>query len=241
MCLIVLAWQVVPGMPLLAAANRDEFYERPAQAAHWWEDAPDICAGRDLQAGGSWLGITRGGRFAAVTNVRAPLEKRDEAESRGALVAAFLRSRAAPQAFIDELATHAGRYNPFNLLVGDRESLVWYSNAREPGPGNGQPLAPGVYGLSNAQLDTPWPKLVHSKAQFSSLLCQGAPEEAYFEMLADTTQVCDERLPQTGVSLEWERLLSAVCIESPTYGTRVSSIVRLPATVEPRLIERLRR
>lgn len=241
MCLIVFAWQILPGMPLLAAGNRDEFYDRPAQAAHWWQDEPAIYAGRDLKAGGSWMGVTRDGRFAAVTNVRAPLDQRDDAQSRGALVADFLRSRAAPQAFIDELAVHADRYNPFNLLVGDRTSLVCYSNARDPGPDNGKPLAPGIYGLSNAQLNTPWPKLVNARAEFSSLLCQGAPDDAYFEMLADGTRVDDERLPRTGVSLEWERVLSAVCIESPTYGTRVSSLVRLPARGEPTIAERVRR
>lgn len=241
MCLIVLAWQVVPGLPLIAAANRDEFYDRPAQPADWWDDVPDIYAGRDLQAGGTWLGVTRGGRFAAVTNVRAPLDKRDDAQTRGALVAEFLRSRAHPQAFVEELSVHADRYNPFNLLVGDRDGLVWYSNARDAGPDNGKPLEPGVYGLSNAQLNTPWPKLVRARAEFSSLICQGAPDDAYFEMLADGTQAPDDRLPSTGVSQEWERLLSAICIESPSYGTRVSSLVRLPAEGEPVLAERLRR
>lgn len=241
MCLIVFAWQVIPGTPLLAAGNRDEFYERPTQPAHWWEDAPDIYAGRDLQAGGSWLGITREGRFAAVTNVRAPLDKRDDARSRGELVADFLRSRASPQAFVEELAVHADRYNPFNLIVGDRDSLICYSNARDAGPDNGKPLPPGVYGLSNGQLNTPWPKLVRARAEFSSLVCQGAPEDAYFEILADTTQASDDKLPQTGVSLEWERLLSAICIESPNYGTRVSSLVRLHTDGEPVLIERLKR
>ncbi|HEY8609517.1 MAG TPA: NRDE family protein [Noviherbaspirillum sp.] len=241
MCLIVFAWQVVPGIPLLAAGNRDEFLDRPAQPAQWWDDNPDIFAGRDLRAGGSWLGVTRGGRFAAVTNVRAPLEKRGEAESRGALVADFLRSRASPEAYVTELAAHAGRYNPFNLLVADRDSLIWYTNAGDAGVDarNGKPLAPGIYGLSNAQLDTPWPKLVRSKAQFSSLLCQGAPEDAYFEMLGDTSRPSDCRLPKTGVSIEWERVLSAVCIDAPGYGTRVSSLVRLPATGEPVLQERL--
>lgn len=241
MCLIVFAWQIVPGVPLFAAGNRDEFYDRPARPAHWWEDAPDIFAGRDLQAGGSWMGITRGGRFAAVTNVRAPLDRRDDVQSRGELVADFLRSRATPQAFIEELSVRAGRYNPFNLLVGDRRNLYWYSNARDPGPDNGQALAPGIYGLSNASLNTPWPKLVDARAQFSSLLCQGAPDEAYFEMLSDTTPACDARLPRTGVSAEWEKILSSVCIESPTYGTRVSSLVRLPADGEPAIAERLRR
>jgi uncharacterized protein with NRDE domain len=227
MCLIVFAWQVVPGMPLLAAGNRDEFYARPSAPAGWWDDHPEVYAGRDLQGGGTWIGITRSGRFAAITNIRAPSEKRDDAPTRGQLVSDFLTSDASPQDYVDSIADGAQRYNGFNLLVGDRTTLVWYSNRGENDPRNGKPLAPGVYGLSNALLDAPWPKVVRTKAQFASLLCQGAPEDAYFEMLTDTTRASDCRLPQTGVPLELERLLSAVCIESPEYGTRASTVVQL--------------
>ena len=229
MCLIVFAWQVVPGMPLLAAGNRDEFYARPSTPADWWDDHPAVYAGRDLQGGGTWIGITRSGRFAAITNIRAPSEKREDAPTRGLLVSNFLTGDASPQEYVESIAGDAQRYNGFNLLVGDRSSLVWYSNRGENDPRNGKPLAPGVYGLSNALLDAPWPKVVRTKAQFASLLCQGAPEDAYFEMLTDTTRASDCRLPQTGVSLDWERVLSAVCIESPEYGTRASTVVQLYA------------
>ncbi len=239
MCLIVFAWQVVPGMPLIAAGNRDEFFDRPATPADWWDDHPQICAGRDLRGGGTWMGITRDGRFAAVTNVRAPSEKRDDAPSRGALVADYLSGRCGPQAYIEELSAHASRFNGFNLLVGDRDTLLWYSNkAEDDDERNGKPLSPGVYGISNGLLDTPWPKVVRTKAQFASLLCQGAPADAYFEMLSDTTRASDCRLPKTGVSLEWERLLSAVCIQTPEYGTRASTVVQLPGSGEPVLHER---
>ena len=227
MCLIVFAWQVIPGMPLLAAANRDEFYARPSTPADWWNDYPAVYAGRDLQSGGTWVGITRNGRFAAITNVRAPSEKRTDAPSRGMLVANYLTGEATPQDYIASIAGDAHYFNGFNLLVGDRSTLVWYSNMGQDDPRNGKLLAPGIYGLSNGGLDTSWPKVVRTKAQFASLLCQGAPEEAYFEMLTDTARASDCRLPKTGVSLEWERTLSAVCIESPEYGTRTSTVVRL--------------
>jgi uncharacterized protein with NRDE domain len=238
MCLIVFAWQVVPGMPLVAAGNRDEFYDRPATPADWWTDHPQVYAGRDLRGGGTWMGITRDGRFAAVTNIRAPEAKRDDAPSRGHLVADFLAGDASPGAYVESLGRNASQFNGFNLLVGDREQLIWFSNAAPDDERNGKPLASGVYGLSNATLDTPWPKVVRTKAQFASLLCQGAPDDAYFEMLNDTACASDCRLPRTGVSLEWERALSAVCIDSPGYGTRASTMVRLSAANEPVLHER---
>jgi uncharacterized protein with NRDE domain len=226
MCLIVFAWQVVPGVPLIAAGNRDEFYNRPARPADWWHDYPQVYAGRDMQGGGTWIGVTRDGRFAAITNIRAPLEKRAAAPSRGALVANYLIGQASAEEYIAEISPRAHLFNGFNLLVGDNQQLIWFSNGTDD-ERNGRPLPPGIYGLSNGDLDAPWPKTVRTKAQFASLLCQGAPQAAYFEMLTDTTRAPDCRLPKTGVSIEWERLLSAVCIESPDYGTRASTMVRL--------------
>ena len=227
MCLIVFAWQVIPGMPLIAAGNRDEFYDRPASAAGWWDDYPQVFAGRDLQGGGTWLGVTREGRFAALTNIRAPSERREGAPSRGALVADFLAGQMDAEEYIAGIAAQEDVFNGFNLLVGNRHQLIWFSNRGRDDVRNGKPLAPGIYGLSNGLLDTAWPKVVRTKAQFASLLCQGASEDAYFEMLTDTVRASDCRLPKTGVDVELERLLSAVCIESPTYGTRVSTLVRL--------------
>lgn len=231
MCLIVFAWQVMPHTPLFAVANRDEFYERPTEPAGPWPDCPRVFGGRDLEGGGTWMGVANedggGVRFAAITNFRSPNDQRANAPTRGALVAEYLKGEMDPATYIAGIAQDARAYNGFNLLIGNRDTLIWFSNRAGCDPRNGQPLPPGIYGLSNALLDAPWPKLVRTKAQFSSLLCQGAPEDAYFEMLADTTRAPDVRLPDTGVPLEMERTLSAVCIESPNYGTRSSSVVRI--------------
>lgn len=227
MCLIVFAWQVIPGMPLVVAANRDEFYDRPSAPAAWWEDYPDVYAGRDLRGGGTWLGVARNGRFAALTNIRAPSEKNSDAPSRGALVANYLTGQATAQEYVADITDSAAAFNGFNLLVGDCNQLIWFSNRKSDNARNGQPLPPGIYGLSNDQLDSPWPKVIGTKAQFASLLFQGAPEAAFFDMLSDTARAPDYRLPKTGVSIELERLLSSVCIDSPTYGTRSSTLVQL--------------
>ena len=224
MCLIVFSWKLLPQCPLLLAANRDEFFDRPAQAADWWSEHPAVYAGRDLRAGGTWLGIDKRGRFAALTNIRNGHAPATEKRSRGELVANFLRGDLAAEAYLDHVREIGKEYNGFNLIFGDERAMYWVSN---DDPASFRQLEPGIYGLSNGSLDTPWPKVVRAKAQFASLLCQGAPDDAYFEMLADTTRAADSRLPDTGVSLEWERLLSPICIESDEYGTRASSIVRV--------------
>ena len=245
MCLIVFAWKVVPGAPLVAAANRDEFYDRPTAAACAWPENPNVYAGRDLKGGGSWMGINQQGpngpRFAALTNIRGPQERREDAPSRGALVADYLAGELDAQDYIARIAQGSEEYNGFNLVLGDRERLFWFSNRGGDDARNGKELAPGVYGISNSLLDAPWPKVVRTKAQFASLLCQGAPEDAYFEMLADTTRAPDLRLPDTGITLDLERVLSAVCIETAGYGTRTSTVVRLwddaPAELHERLLQ----
>jgi uncharacterized protein with NRDE domain len=241
MCLIVFAWQVIPGVPLIAAANRDEYYARASAPAGPWPEHPQVFAGRDLHAGGSWMGITRdgpaGSRFAAITNVRNPREQRADAPSRGALVADYLAGTMTPQQYVEQIAPDSGAYNGFNLVLGEGDTLIWFSNRGQIDERNGKLLAPGIYGLSNALLDAPWPKVLKTKAQFASLLCQGAPDEAYFDMLADTTRAPDCRLPETGVALDLERVLSAVCIETPGYGTRSSTVVRLYADAPGELHE----
>jgi uncharacterized protein with NRDE domain len=247
MCLIVFAWRVIPSVPLVAAANRDEFYQRATAAAAPWPEHPQIYAGRDLQAGGSWMGIAQppgdeqaSSRFAAITNIRAPDQHRDNAPSRGQLVSDYLAGSMTPQQYVEAIRAGAAEYNGFNLVLGDRDTLIWFSNKGDNDPRNGQPLEPGVYGLSNALLDAPWPKVVKTKAQFASLLCLGAPDDAFFEMLSDTALAPDQRLPETGVPLEVERKLSAVRIETPGYGTRTSTVVKLyanaPATLHEMLI-----
>lgn len=250
MCLIVFAWNLIPATPLIAASNRDEYYDRPAAAAVCWESSPQVFAGRDLRSGGTWMGMANsnssqdqsaGVKFAAITNIRAPSETRADARSRGELVANYLSGQLSAQDYIASIRPLAGNYNGFNLLVADQNDMIWFSNRHQEDARNGVPLAPGIYGISNAALDTPWPKVVKTKAEFASLICQGAPQQAYFEMLSNTTQAPDCRLPDTGVSFEMERLLSSACIESPNYGTRVSSLVKIHAAQPAEFIEKILR
>ena len=220
MCLILVAWRVHPVYPLVVAANRDEFFARPTAPADFWADAPQVLAGRDLDAGGTWMGVTRSGRFAALTNFRDPAQMRSGVPSRGALVADFLTGDAAPGDYLERIADHGRRCNGYNLLVGDGASLWWASNM------GGEPrrLPPGVYGVSNHLLDTPWPKVGAGKTALASAL-DGLPgDDALFDLLRDDGIHPDEHLPQTGVPLEWERLLSSAFVRSPGYGTRSSTV-----------------
>lgn len=223
MCLILFAYEVHPAYRLILAANRDEFYERPTAAAGFWPDAPEVLAGRDLLHGGTWLGVTRGGRFAAVTNYRDPAARLDGARSRGRLVADFLDGRESAAAYTRRLAARADDYNGFNLLAGDARELYYFSNRGGPSAR----LAPGVYGLSNALLDTPWPKVLRGKRALAELTEAGdalAPETVV-EILLDRVRAADRELPDTGVGVEVERVLSPLFIVSPGYGTRCSTVV----------------
>lgn len=236
MCLILLAHRVHPDYPLVFAANRDEFYARPTAPAAWWEDAPELLAGRDLQAGGTWMGITRGGRWAAVTNYRDLPSERTGARSRGELVSAFLRGDDAPEAYLRQIAERTGEYNGFNLLVADWEQLWYFSNRG----GEPQELGPGVYGLSNHLLDTPWPKVVRGKQALSALLEDGAAPapEPLFELLADADPAPEAELPDTGVGREWERALSSLFIATPSYGTRASTVLLIEGGGVATFVER---
>ncbi|HEX2208992.1 MAG TPA: NRDE family protein, partial [Longimicrobium sp.] len=202
MCLIALALDGHPAYRLVMAANRDEFYARPTAPAEWWSDAPDVLAGRDLREGGTWMGVTRAGRVAAVTNYRDPeLAQLQGAPSRGALVADFLRGSADAEAYARGLARRAARYNGFNLLVGDEGGWFYVSNRAE----GVRRLEPGVYGLSNALLDTPWPKVVRAKAAMEDALAAAegdAWDAGLWEMLADRVIAADDSLPDTGVGSE---------------------------------------
>ena len=218
MCLILVGWQAHPAYPLVVAANRDEFHARPTAPAAFWDEDAQVFGGRDLEAGGTWLGATRGGRFAAVTTVREPGAARGRC-SRGELTARFLLDQQAALAYAEALTPDD--YSGFNLLLCDRETLVYVSN-RDPGH---QILKPGVYGLSNHRLDTPWPKLLKARERFSRALDRLPDETAFFELLADCSIEADERLPDTGVPLAWERLLSAAFVQSPDYGTRASTLL----------------
>jgi len=219
MCLIVFAWRPSHALPLIVAANRDEFHARPSLPLAAWEDAPQIIAGRDLQAGGTWLGAGSAGRFAALTNIRAP-ERPVGARSRGELPERYLRGELSPQAYLTELSGHLQHYSGFNLLVADAHEL-WYLHSATGTP---QRLPAGVYGLSNAALDTPWPKLVRARSALQQ--CLGAPEmETLLELLGDPHTAADDELPCTGVPYEWEKKLSSVFIASTDYGTRASTVL----------------
>ena len=220
MCLIALAWRAHPAYRLIVAANRDEYFARPAAPADFWEDHTHILAGRDLEAGGTWLGITLEGRFAALTNYRNPADRRSGVPSRGALVSDFLGGDVGPAEYLRRIQKAAVSYNGFSLLVGDEDSLWFFSNRGSP------PLrvAPGVHGLSNHLLDTPWPKVEKAKAQLGSQLDKPFAADAAFELLSDTRRAPSAELPSTGVSLELEERLSAIRILAAAgYGTRCST------------------
>jgi len=233
MCLILLAWRSHPNYPLVVAANRDEFFSRRTAAADFWEDAPEILAGRDLEAGGSWLGITRQGRFAALTNFRDPERVLQGAPSRGDLVSRYLRGGEPPQAFLQALAPVATNYSGFNLVFGDHESIWYFSNC---GEGAGQ-LAAGIYGLSNHLLDTPWPKVARGKSALRTALLALPDDRPLFDLLRDDRLAPDEALPRTGISLEWERLLSAAFISTEGYGTRSATVLLMNASGNVRFVE----
>lgn len=232
MCLIALAWRPGHALPLLVAANRDEFHARPTAAMAEWPEAPGLIAGRDLQAGGTWLGIGPGGRFAALTNIRDPRAEQGS-RSRGELPLRFLQGDLGPEAFLNQLRSTARDYSGFNLLVGDRHAL-WHFNSHG---GQAQALPAGIHGVSNAGLNTPWPKLERAKAALAAV--QDEPDEpALFALLADSTKPDDKVLPNTGVGMELERLLGSVFITSPTYGTRASTLVFAHADGRRRIVER---
>lgn len=235
MCLILLAYRCHPGLDLLVAANRDEFHNRPTAPLAFWDDAPQVLAGRDLQQGGSWMGVTRTGRFAALTNYRDPNRVRQDAPSRGQLVSDYLQGEAPALDYLARLATQSEVYNGFNLLLGDEAGLHYYSNCG----GAPQTLLPGWYGLSNHLLNTPWPKLQRGLALVQDAL-ERRPDpvpDDLLSALADRTLAPDAELPQTGVPLEWERWLSPIFIDAPGYGTRSSTVLLASEHGSARMVE----
>lgn len=236
MCLILVAYDCHPRYRLILAANRDEFHQRPTAPAHFWNDAHQVLAGRDLQGGGTWMGVTRQGRLAAVTNFRDPSSLREGAPSRGALVIDFLLETCSGKAYLAALEKRANAYNGFNLVVWDGSDLCWYANR-----GTGiETMPPGIHGISNALLDTDWPKVELGMRRMKRWIdaAEDPDLEAGFEMLADRTPASDHRLPNTGVGLAWERLLSPMFITSPHYGTRASTLVLMDRAGGIRLAER---
>jgi len=236
MCLILIALRSHPTYKLIIAGNRDEYHDRPTAQAAFWEDTPGLLAGKDLRAGGTWFGITKQGRIAAVTNYRDPALIRSHSPSRGKLVCSFLLSRQGPTDYLERLTQEAGKYNGFNLIIGDKDDLYWYSNIGS-GP---HKLTPNIYGLSNHLLDTPWPKLTRAKNAFLKLLSEQTDPlaEDIFAILFDKSKADDESLPDTGIGTEWERLLSSIFISSPTYGTRSSTLLLVDRYDRVTFIER---
>ncbi len=230
MCLIAFAWQAHADYPLVVAANRDEFFARPTASARWWPD-DDLLAGRDLRAGGTWMGVTRGGRFAALTNFRDPSSQRPDAPSRGALVGDFLTDAGPAGPALARIAAGAARFNGFNLLAAqwhadDGPVGAWALSG--PEASMVVPVAPGVHALSNARLGVSWPKVDYVVEQTREALATATDTATLVErlmtMLGDRTVASDDRLPGTGIPLEVERALSAPFIRMPGYGTRASTV-----------------
>lgn len=238
MCLLVLAWQAHPRYRLIVAANRDEFHERPTAPLAKWPAPGNILAGRDLRANGTWLGLDHRRHFGVITNFRELQRPRPEAPSRGALIPRYLEGDASAAAYLSRLEPERSRYSGFNLLLTDGDSLWYASNRAER---FARPLPPGVYGLSNQFLDTPWPKLRRVRRRFDAWLSDPANASAseLFALLDDrATATADEELPQTGIPPEWERVLSAPFVLNPDYGTRCSTVLLLEPSGAGYLAER---
>ena len=225
MCLILLAHRFHPDYPLIVAANRDEYYNRPTEKARFWKDHQYLLAGQDIKYGGTWMGMTTLGRFAAVTNFRDRTEFREHPLSRGLMVRDFLTSHEPPETFLRGILHRQDKYNGFNLLLGDLTGLFYYSNRGS----ELKPLQPGIYGLSNHLLDTPWPKVVRSRSRFLEVLKRSVSplSDSLFEILSDRTLADDGELPDTGFGTQWEKMLSSPFIVSPDYGTRTSTVLMI--------------
>ncbi|MDD4562120.1 MAG: NRDE family protein [Syntrophomonadaceae bacterium] len=235
MCTILFAYDYHPRYQLVVAANRDEFYQRPTSPVAFWPDNRDILAGRDLKEGGTWMGITTSGRFAALTNYRDPASFKPEARSRGHLVKDYLSSDLAPETYAADLVDGGSSYNGFNLLMGTNESMYYYSN-REKIIRN---IPAGVHGLSNALLNTPWPKVTRGIKTLATLLQHDDIKvEQLFTMMTDREQPHDQELPRTGVSLEMERMLAPTFVMSPKYGTCLTTVILVERNHNVQLWER---
>ncbi|MFS0574011.1 NRDE family protein [Sporosarcina sp. 179-K 3D1 HS] len=223
MCLINFHFQDHPIYHLIVAANRDEFYERPTAPAHFWEDKPNLLAGRDLSQHGTWLGVTKDGRFAALTNFRDVNQKTNDVRSRGEIVTDFLDSDVTASEFLQALQQKREEYAGFNVIVGTPDELLYYSNIQN----EVATISPGTHGLSNHFLDTPWPKVVRGKAGVQEVATQNCAiqPDILFDVLANAEPFPDEQLPNTGVGEELERVLSSLFIQSEGYGTRSSTVL----------------
>lgn len=222
MCLILFAYKVHPRYPLILIANRDEHYDRPTQSLHWWAQEQGILAGRDLESGGTWMGVNRIGRIAAVTNVRNGIPTPGHFKSRGELTAAYLTDQQGDHPFAEKLKASASSYRGYNLLFGSIIRLFYFSNLK----GKLEEIQPGIHGLSNAEFNTPWPKVTRGKKKLAKKLSETDPDpQSLLDILSDRTIPPDDQLPDSGVGLEAERLLSSMMISGANYGTRCSSVI----------------
>jgi uncharacterized protein with NRDE domain len=234
MCLIFISIGQHAKFKLVVAANRDEFYNRRTEAAHFWKDDPTILGGRDLEQGGTWLGVSRLGKISMITNYRDPKNINPDAPSRGKLVAEFLSSNQNGKAYLENIQ-QPGRYNGFNLVTGNAEALYYFSNYRE----GITEMKSGLFGLSNHLLDTPWPKVKNGKHMMSEVLSTNFSNGDLFQLLLNEGIADDDLLPDTGVGLQRERALSAMFIKSPGYGTRCSTVITVDRENNFEFIERV--
>lgn len=235
MCLVVFAYQCHPKYRLVLAANRDEYFVRPTRPAEFWPEHPTVLAGRDLRSGGTWLGLTRRGRLAAVTNYRDPRWIVADPPSRGLLAADYLTGDLSPERFLAEVESRGQFYQGFNLLLGDLSKLFYYSNRNDAI----HIVPPGIHGLSNHLIDTPWPKVTAAKSRLESLLrIKSEDPEDYYAMLTDGTVFLEHELPETGVGIELERYLSPIFVTGRSYGTRFSTLLFIDRENHARFIER---
>lgn len=230
MCILFIAVDQHPDYPLIIAANRDEFHNRATTFGHWWNTAPQILAGRDDVALGSWMGISRSGRLSALTNIRNPSKQRDDAKSRGELVVNYLTAAVNDQQYQQQLSASRENYNGYNLLFGDWRNLQVYNNHLN----QFVQLKPGVHGLSNASLNSPWPKTMKGMQALSEYCQHNTAIQTgdLFQILRDDVKAADEFLPNTGVPYHWEKLISSTFIVTPEYGTRTSTILLINNNAE---------
>jgi uncharacterized protein with NRDE domain len=223
MCIIFVAVEQHKDYSLIIAANRDEFYQRPTQPSDWWDESPGLLAGKDLKAGGTWMGMSRAGKIAALTNIRNPAREQAEARSRGELVVNYLSCSTSEALFEQQLSDSREAYNGYNLLYGNVTRLQVYNNHTN----RFTPLAAGFHGLSNSALNTPWPKVRRGVTRLQEYISTATSldYDALFNLLQDNTPAAQHELPDTGVPLEWEQRLSSIFIASPDYGTRSSTLL----------------
>lgn len=224
MCLIVVAFQCHPDFPLVIAANRDEYYQRPTRTADFWTTSPHVLAGQDEEEGGSWLGLNKTGRIAAVTNFRDGIGETKSTRSRGHLVSRFLQENSAPEKYLNDILEQKSDFNAFNLLLGHWDNLYFLSSREQ----QFRKLGKGIYGISNGDLDSAWPKVAEAREALSSYVAGAEIEhDPLIAMLADRSLAKDEELPETGVGIEWERKLAPIFIQGEGYGTRASTVLTI--------------